>query len=117
MAAAHGCSTVYASKRTKVSHLAENANSDSFCGIAGPWLGTGTQNEWDEAERRPLCTPCAGTVLCDAEALLPAVEQIVARHVAAALNAKADEIDDRALRMGGHHEAAYTWASRIVRPN
>lgn len=63
MAAAHGCSTVYASKRTKVAHLAENANTASFCGIEGPWLGTGTQDEWDEAERRPLCTNCAGWVL------------------------------------------------------
>jgi hypothetical protein len=53
----------------RVAHLVEDANifmtvatSDTLCGRTHPdggWRGTGSQSEYDEAERRVTCRECA----------------------------------------------------------
>lgn len=49
-----------------VSHVVPFGRRDDFPGTGGtalcgfePWLGTGSQDEWDKARRLPLCLRCA----------------------------------------------------------
>lgn len=56
---------MYAPK-AKVTHLVSNAgpfyaSHKAICGKYPPneWRGTGSQDEYDEAKRRPLCKRCA----------------------------------------------------------
>lgn len=51
---------VYNARRGRA-HLAESGNEFvTFCGIWQPtgWLGTGSQDEYEEAAKRHLCKRC-----------------------------------------------------------
>lgn len=63
MSFADGCTRAYARHGT-MAHLLEpgdqaSAGSVALCGSHAPWLGTGSQDEYEKAAALPLCGRCA----------------------------------------------------------